>query len=365
MPADKTIKQEAMQRYLSAREALDEVNTAEEWWKKWNPFRGITERKAEMELARAAVSLSDVDADKIKKGDKVVIHALMVYIKNFPRVTFSSEEFPLETAGKLLGKVAPGDQTVLDGLIEMIDTKPLELSVELVNTKRRNAAIALAEAAPVGDQSVIGSLLVRVVKETNFYVAVAATKALGKVAAGDAPAITALIRLLKQEGKLPVKVDWLTRYCAAIALGDAAEPGNQATVDALLKGLQDPEGQVRAASAEALGKLAKQGDSTVITALTKVLGDKNKDVRMFATQVLGKKAKTGDQTVTNALLARLDDTEQMVRESAMGALESVARSEDPALPYTRSINRSGQITNRRAPDALLARTLLSKDGAVE
>ncbi|WP_198954109.1 HEAT repeat domain-containing protein, partial [Moorena bouillonii] len=105
------------------------------------------------------------------------------------------------------------------------------------------------------------------------------------------------------------------RICAADALGKI---GTEATIDPLIKLLDDHDKYVRSSAAEALGKI---GTEAAIDPLIKLLDDHDLSVRRSAAEALG---KIGTEATIDPLIKLLDDDHYDVRIRAVDALGKIA-----------------------------------------
>merc|ERR1712008_238382 len=80
--------------------------------------------------------------------------------------------------------------------------------------------------------------------------------------------------------------DFAVRDTALQALGQMAEKGDTATLDALRQHLEHEDWSVREAAVRALAKVAERGDTHTLQAVSACLNDPDPDVRLAAIQVL-------------------------------------------------------------------------------
>ncbi|NEQ79012.1 MAG: hypothetical protein F6K26_01715, partial [Moorea sp. SIO2I5] len=140
---------------------------------------------------------------------------------------------------------------------------------------------------------------------------------LGKI--GTEATIDPLIKFLDDD-------DYYMRSSAALVLGKI---GTEATIDPLIKFLDDDDYYMRSSAAKALGKI---GTEATIDSLIKLLYDHHYDVRISVAEALG---KIGTEAAIDPLIKLLDDEDSDVRSSAAKALVKI----DTEATIPKLINR--------------------------
>eukprot|EP00746_Dinoflagellata_sp_MGD_P138179 gnl/MRDRNA2_/MRDRNA2_71884_c0_seq1.p1 gnl/MRDRNA2_/MRDRNA2_71884_c0~~gnl/MRDRNA2_/MRDRNA2_71884_c0_seq1.p1 ORF type:complete len:878 (+),score=184.73 gnl/MRDRNA2_/MRDRNA2_71884_c0_seq1:161-2635(+) len=242
------------------------------------------------------------------QGHEAAIRAMIKSIQN---------EDPLvaQAAVQSLTRVGRGDQQAIASLTSLLEHDDVDT--------RRHAADALGMIASKGDMTVIWALLPMIERHNstlhNVTVVEAAGRALRHAADEDLAAISTLIRFFeKQDNK--------TRQVAADALGWIAQTANRAVILALMSVVSTEEDLLVVESAvQSLWKVA-HGDQETITALLRLLEDSNAIARRNAAAALGGMALPGDPDMIAALLPRIQQEKNYsVANNALLALGRLAR----------------------------------------
>ena len=121
--------------------------------------------------------------------------------------------------------------------------------------------------------------------------------------------------------------------------------GTEATIDPLIKCLNDPDSNVRGIAAEALGEI---GTEATIDPLIKCLDDNKSLVRRSAAYALG---KIGTEATIDPLIKLLDDPDSNVRSSAAYALEKIG-TEATIDPLIKLLDNDDYFVRIMATEAL-------------
>lgn len=169
------------------------------------------------------------------------------------------------------------------------------------------------------------SAYIKLLKDEDKYVRSAAAEALGRIGPKAATAISALIKLLEDK-------EVSVRKHVAEALGNIGPKAN-AAIPALIKLLRSRESEVRFSTATALRKMGPHA-ATAVPALIKLLENEDKYARLGAAEALWRMGRKAIPAVP-ALIRLLEDKEVFVRELAVRALgntgSEVASTIIPAL----------------------------------
>lgn len=134
----------------------------------------------------------------------------------------------------------------------------------------------------------------------------------------------------------------LSRLVMTQALAEVARKGDPGTVEALMPGLEDADGVVRAASAQALNRLGTRGDQKVVAALLGCLKDPDAPVRRTSALALGSLALEGDKVVSGALWFLLKDEDDSVRCAATRFMHKFTAMNTPRRCLTSTTETSQQ-----------------------
>jgi len=193
-----------------------------------------------------------------------------------------------------LGKGKKAGMESVEELIRKLKSKnPLE---------RASAAEDLGKIGPPAAEAV-PDLVERLEEDSDYYVRIAAVKALGEI---DLQAAEAFLMELVMEliGDLKDRNPF-TRAFATETLGEIGSP---IAVPALIERLGDDDDYVCASAARALGEI---GSPMAVPALIERLGDSEPDVRIAAIEALGKIGVPIDEVASAIIDAvkygRLDD----------------------------------------------------------
>jgi|GEM_PF-3651065 len=222
------------------------------------------------------------------------------------------------TAVERLERIASGDSTAIEALIEVLKDEEEETNICFISTVEE----CLGRLAPGNSTAIEAPIQILKDEKTNVQVRLSAAESLGRLAPGNSTAIEALIQILKDE-----KIDLGLRRTAAWSLGWTA-PGNSAAIEALIQILKDEKIGVglRRTAAESLGRLAP-GNSAAIEALIQILKDEKIGVglRRTAAESLSRLAP-GNSTAIEALIQILMDekTDVDLRTNAAVSLGRLA-----------------------------------------
>ena len=232
------------------------------------------------------------------------------------------------SAAYSLGKI--GTEATIDPLIKLLHDHN--------SLVRISAAYALGD---IGTETTI-DLLIKLLDDDNSDVRIRAAEALGNI--GTEATIDPLIKLLNNDHKSSVRrsaakatidpfikfldhhLNSLVRRSAAEALGKI---GTEATIEPLIKLLDDNDYWVHRSAAKALVKI---GTEATIDPLIKLLDDDDSELRRSAADTLG---KIGTEATIDPLIKLLDDNRSSVRRSAAEALGKIGTE----TTITKLINR--------------------------
>jgi len=206
--------------------------------------------------------------------------------------------------------VVLGDRRVVELLIRVLEEPDpwlLQLIRCFVRGVRERRDRVLQTACEVlgrlGDVQAVWPLIEQL-NHADSGVRQAACEALGKLR--DSRAVNELIKRLRDS---TWGVRWAAR-AALVAIGSAS-------VEPLIKRLNDERSDMRRAACEALGKLR---DSRAVDGLIKRLEDTNSDVRQAACEAL---ERLSNKQAVGPLIRRLGDSAPSVRQAACHALKEL------------------------------------------
>ncbi len=190
-------------------------------------------------------------------------------------------------------------------------------------TARRTAARKLA----IEHKAELLPVFIQAAQDPDDKVRQYAISAIGDIGPAAAPAVPALITVLKGPlGETPENFDGKraanSRSAAAAALGNIG-PAAKDAIPVLSAALKDDNIPVRRWSATSLGEMGSDGRS-VMPALVAALADADPQVRRYAIQSLQKIGPSRD--VTPSLANALHDADPTVRDAAASLLKSLGVS---------------------------------------
>lgn len=241
---------------------------------------------------------------RLEQGGTAAVPVLIGIIENHP----AAESAELRcTAIEILGKLGPEATSAGPAIVHAVQDKDPHVQAVAITTLSKVGAAADV-AVPVLMQQLQG--------ENN----VVAARALSQYRAAAAPALDALVGLLKDESQ---SVE--ARWNAARTLGKIG-PDAVSTVPVLIEMTHDQDATIREHSAEAIGDIGPVVGDDAIEALIKSMSDPATKVRRDAVRSLGyigPKAKEAVPTIKKLT----EDPEEIVRQAAANALKAIVPNE--------------------------------------
>lgn len=160
-------------------------------------------------------------------------------------------------------------------------------------------------------------------EDANPTLRCAAAATLGDIGPDAKPAISALLKNLKDKNRY-------VRSVSADALGGIGVKENR-VLSALKEALNDPDTEVRIDIAEALVEIDPDSQDA-LSVLTKLLKDKDSETRRNAAAVLGQIRSTRIKTVIPALILALKDSNEEVRSKVAVCLGAICEESATVVP---------------------------------
>jgi HEAT repeat protein len=199
---------------------------------------------------------------------------------------------------------------------------------------RMESVVALGSIGPDAS-SAISELAKLSVHETDEWLADLAAKMLAAIGPAAVPSLIGQL-----ESATPVV---RKRAMSALASMEHEAAG---AIPALLRCLQDHDGEMRASAVEALGKIAdKAMDVQVEPAILSAIKDHDRRVRMKAAEALGM-MRLESESAIGALIITMRDRDQGVRHEASNSLGRIGIAAIPEL--ARMLRRDKEFTERAA-----------------
>ncbi len=197
---------------------------------------------------------------------------------------------------------------------------------------------------PVQDPTELAVTTLRMaLGDTSAAVRIQAASSLGQIGPAAAPAVPALVGLLKDG-------DETVRCQAAEAIGHIGVAGDL-SVAALDELLGDASVPVRTAAARALGGL-KEAAAPAVSSLVALLQDPVESVRTAAAESIAQ-VGTLDSIATDTVVAGLHNDDNVVRAQTAEALGNIGASAKEAAPaLVESLKDNNDVVRARAVEAL-------------
>ncbi|MCP4652057.1 MAG: hypothetical protein GY858_01555 [Candidatus Omnitrophica bacterium] len=286
-------------------------------------------------------------------------------------------QIPLDEVKKALGDISQSKITIkiFGTLKAKTSTTDAEVDRLIRGLKdpdpevRADSADALGGVGSPAEEAVLA--LAEALKDEDKVVRSHSAWALGEIGPAAKPALAQLRKLAKDDSEEFVRTA-AQEAIEKIEKGSAENAGvEDAEIDRLIKGLKDPDPEVRKDSARVLGKIGpaakpavsalidvlKDPDSKVrvnsaralaaigpaakeaISALTKALKDGNKYVRWNSAWALGQIGPAAEPAVSS-LIEALKDKDWVVRANSATALGEIGPAAEPALVRLRKLAKN-------------------------